>query len=152
MPLRAPVKIDDLMEEWRNDSPVNDSDPVKELGRIPVLHAKYLNILTHHNLIVKKLMNDYTTGKQIKLAWYRGDLNNPDDLKKHNLEPNLQPSPTTGIAQIKVDGDAELNTLLAKKMIHEEIVAYCDKVLKELNNRTFQLNSTVKYLIFTGGA
>ena len=149
--LRAPVKIDALMEEWKNDSPINDLDPVKELGRIPVLHSKYLNVLTHHNLVVKKLTSDYASQKQIKLAWYRGDLNNPDDLAKHNLEPNLNPSPNTALAQIKLDGDSDLNIILAKKMIHEEIVDYCERVLKELGSRTFQLNSMVKYLIFTNG-
>jgi Recombination, repair and ssDNA binding protein UvsY len=149
--LRAPVKIDALMEEWTNDSPINDLDPVKELGRIPVLHSKYLNVLTYHNLVVKKLTSDFATQKQIALAWHRGDLNNPDDLAKHNLEPNLSPSPNNALAQIKLDADVNLNKILAKKMIHEEIVSYCDKVLKELNARTFQLNSMVKYIIFTGG-
>lgn len=149
--LKAPVKIDALMEEWKNDSPINDTDPVKELGRIPVLHSKYLNVLTHHNLVVKKLTSDFASKKQIKLAWYRGDLNNPDDLVKHQLEPNLSPSPNTALAQIKLDADSDLNSILAKKMIHEEIVDYCERVLKELNNRTFQLNNIVKYLIFTGG-
>lgn len=149
--LRAPVKIDQLMEEWAKDSPINDLDPNKELARVPILHAKYLNILTHHSLIVKKLISDYNTLKQIKLAWYKGDLNNHDDLARYKLEPNLQPSPNTGIAQIKVDGDPDLNVILTKKMIHEEIVSYCEKVLKELSARTYQLNSIVKYLIFTGG-
>lgn len=149
--LKPPVKIDALMEEWSKDSSIDDTDPVKELAKIPNLHSKYLNILTHHNLIVKKLTSDYANQKHIKLAWHRGDLNNLDDLETHRLEPNLNPAPNVAIAQMRIDADPQLNAILAKKMIHEEIVSYCDKVLKEISARTYQLNSMVKYLIFTNG-
>ena len=53
--MKPPVTIDTLSEEWLNDSPVDTTDPTRELSRIPNLHSKYLNILSHHNLIVKKL-------------------------------------------------------------------------------------------------
>jgi hypothetical protein len=40
---------------------------------------------------------------------------------------------------------------LMKKVIHEEIVNFCQSIIKELNNRTFQLNSIVKWEIYSGG-
>lgn len=150
--MKAPVKIDDLMEEWKKDSSIDHAEPVLELSRIPSLHAKYLNIRTYHNMVVKKLTNDYNTQKQIKMAWYRGDLNNPEDLAKYKLEANLQPCQTTAMAQIKLDGDHDLNTILAKKMIHEEIVDYCESVIKEIGARTYQLNSIVRFIIFSNGS
>ena len=53
---------------------------------------------------------------------------------------------------IHLDGDQQLINLLLKKAIHQEIVDSCEKILKEINNRTFQLNNIIKWEIFTSGA
>jgi hypothetical protein len=52
---------------------------------------------------------------------------------------------------IYLDSDNDLNTLLMKKSLHQEIVDFCGSVLKELNNRTFQLNNLIKWEMFTSG-
>jgi hypothetical protein len=40
---------------------------------------------------------------------------------------------------------------LLKKIAHEEIVAYCENVLKSLHSRTWDLGNYVKYLQLTSG-
>ena len=47
--------------------------------------------------------------------------------------------------------DTELNNILLKKVIHEEIVEFCKNVLKELNNRTWQLKEYMSWERFVGG-
>ena len=82
--MKPPVKdIDDLMEMWSKDSQVDETEPGREMAKISSLHSKYLRILTHHNLIVKKLMADYNKMKKLKWEYYGGDLNNPEDLEKY---------------------------------------------------------------------
>jgi hypothetical protein len=148
--LRPPVSIDALMEEWANDAVMNETEPARDLAKIPNLHAKYLNILTHHNLIVKKITADYNKLKSIKWQYYSGDLNNPEDLERYGLEPMPKKILRQDIS-IHIDSDPELTTILLKKMIHQEIVDYCTLVLKEINARTWQLQNIVKLLIFNAG-
>jgi hypothetical protein len=50
-----------------------------------------------------------------------------------------------------LDSDKELNAILLKKVLHEEIVDFCKSVLKELNNRTFQVRSIIEWEKYTGG-
>jgi hypothetical protein len=148
--MKPPVKIDDLMEEWSVDSKMDETELLKELARVPILHAKYLRILSHHNLIVKKYANDFNRMKKLKFEYYNGDLNNPEDLKEHGFEPMLKKILRQDI-NMYLESDTDLNNILLKKMVHQEIVDFCTSVLRELSNRTFQLNSAVKWQIFAGG-
>ena len=50
-----------------------------------------------------------------------------------------------------LDSDAELNNILLKKVIHQEIVDFCTSVLKEINSRTYQLGNFIKWEVYTGG-
>jgi hypothetical protein len=148
--MRPPVDIEALMEEWSKDAPINETDPQKSLAQIPSLHAKYLHIMTHHNLMAKKLQYNYNERRRLKWEWYNGDLNNPEDLSKYNLPPQERKVIRQDIPQI-LDADSELNTLLLKKVLHEEIADFCKAVLKELGNRTFQLKSYIDYERFIRG-
>lgn len=148
--MRPPVTIESLTEEWLQDSSVNVTDPDIELAKIPNLHAKYLNILTHHNLIVKKLSFQYTELKRVKTEYYNGDLNNPEDLETYGLQPMMKKILKPQL-QIYIDSDSDLNKILMKKVIHQEIVDFCTQVLKELNSRTYQLGNIIKWKMFTNG-
>lgn len=148
--LLPPVKFDDLAAEWARDSSVDYTELSKENSRIPNLHSKYAYILSHHSLLVKKLNSDYNQLKKIKWEYYSGDLNNPDDLKKYNLEPFNKKLLRQDI-QVYLDADDELNTILLKRALHQEIVDYCERIMKEINNRTFQIGNITKWEIFIGG-
>lgn len=148
--MKPPVNIDDLMEEWSKDAAIDETEPGRETAKISSLHAKYLRILTHHNLICKKLTADYNKLKRIKLEYYSGDLNNPEDLEHYGFEPMNKKLLKSSVPTY-VDSDDDLNSILIKKMIHQEIVDFCTSVMKELNNRTFQLGNIIKWEQFTGG-
>jgi hypothetical protein len=149
--LKPPTNIQALMIEWSEDSRVDSTEPGLELLKIPTLHSKYLNILTHHNLLSKKASVAYNKAKLLKSQYYHGDLNNKEDLEKHNLEPNPKKIMRTDIGMY-IDADDDMNTLLLKKAANQEIVDYCTSVLKELHSRTFQIRSYIDYVKFTNGA
>ena len=149
--MKPPVTIDVLMEEWIKDAPYDETEPQKAVANIPKLHAKYLRIMTHHNLLVKKISAEYNTRRKIKHDYFSGDLNNPEDLAKYGLEPMLKKVLRADIS-IWLDSDLELNNILLKKVIHEEIVDFCKSVIKELNNRTFQIKAYMDWERFIGGS
>lgn len=148
--MKPPVNIDALMEEWSKDSAIDETEPGRELLRVPTLHSKYLRIMTHHNLMVKKIMGEYHRLRKVKWEYYNGDLNNPEDLQKYNFEPNPKKILRADIPTY-LDSDTELNDILLKKLLHEEIVNYCGSVLKEINNRTWQLRTYIDWEKFTSG-
>lgn len=148
--MKPPVNIELLMEEWVKDAEYDETEPQKAVANIPKLHAKYLRIMTHHNLISKKLTSEYNSRRKIKWEYYSGDLNNPEDLERYGLEPMMKKVLRADL-QHYLDSDTELNNILLKKVMHEEIVDFCKNVLKELNNRTWQLKSYMDWEKFIGG-
>jgi Recombination, repair and ssDNA binding protein UvsY len=148
--MKPPVDINKLAEMWIEDVEIDETEPGRELIKIPKLHAKYLRILTHHSLTVKKLSSDYNTRRRIKWEYYNGDLNNPDDLERYKLPP-MEKKILRADINTYLDSDQELNDILLKKVYHEEIVDFCKSVVRELNNRTYQLRASIEWAKFTGG-
>jgi Recombination, repair and ssDNA binding protein UvsY len=148
--MKPPVDINKLAEMWIEDVEIDETEPGRELIKIPKLHAKYLRILTHHSLTVKKLSSDYNTRRRIKWEYYNGDLNNPNDLEHYKLPP-MEKKILRADINTYLDSDQELNDILLKKVYHEEIVDFCKSVVRELNNRTYQLRASIEWAKFTGG-
>ena len=53
--LKPPVTIDTLMKEWSEDSIIDSTAMEKETLRISFLHGKYLNIMSFHRHLAKRL-------------------------------------------------------------------------------------------------
>lgn len=147
--MKPPVTIDTLMSEWSKDTIIDSSSMEKELLKISYLHGKYLNIMSYHRHVVRKLEADYKDMKEIRREYYEGkcDL---ETLEKYGWEQYQGNSLTMRTAQeSKLDTDPVLTKLLLKKMAHEEIVTYCESVLRNINNRSWDLKTYVEYLKYT---
>ena len=81
--------------------------------------------------------------------YYQGHLTK-EELDERGWEPMQHVLTNPQIAR-KLETDGELNKLLLKKIAHEEIVSYCESVLRSLNNRTWDLGNYTKYLQLTSG-
>lgn len=147
--MKAPVTIDVLMKEWSTDSTIDSTSMEKELLKISHLHGKYLNVMSYHRHLIRKLEADYKILKGLKEDYYAGRLSE-EELKEHNWEPMQFVLSDPKIAR-KLETDRELINILLKKVAHEEIVSYCENVLKSLHSRTWDLGNYVKYQQLTLG-
>ena len=148
---KPPVTLDTLSEMWSKDASIDLTEPARELVNIPSLHAKYLQILSHHNLITKKLTADYNKQKSILFQYFSGDLNDPEELEKYGFNEPMRKKILRQDIPIHLDGDQQLINLMLKKAIHQEIVDSCEKILKEISSRTYQIGNIIKWEIFTSG-
>ena len=147
--MKPPVNIEDLMKEWSEDKIIDGTAMEKELLKISFLHGKYLNILSYHRHITRKLEADYKRMKSLREDYYSGHLTQ-EECDKHGWEYMQYTHSNPKIARL-LDGDPELTKILLKKVAHEEIVFYCETVLKSINNRTWDLRAFVDYKRFTEG-
>ena len=42
--------LEQILKLWENDAVIDQTEPSKELLKIPTLHSKYLGILTKHKI------------------------------------------------------------------------------------------------------
>jgi hypothetical protein len=145
------ISLDDLEAMWAADAKMDLTEPSKEMTRIPVLHAKYRKHLNHHTLMVKKLLGEAKRLEQVKFDYYSGDLNNPEDLAEYGLDPWPKKVLRTDIPKY-IARDKDIIDLNMKISLHTQIAETCESILKELNNRTFQLNGLIKWEMYLGGA
>ena len=47
--------IEQILEFWKSDAEMDQTEPGKELLKIPKLHNKYLSILVKHKMAGKKI-------------------------------------------------------------------------------------------------
>lgn len=147
--IKPPVSIESLMKEWSEDTSIDSTSMEKELLKISHLHGKYLNIMSYHRHLVRKMETDYKLLKGLREDYYQGHLTQ-EELIDRGWEPMQHVLSNPQIAR-KLETDPELNKLLLKKIAHEEIVSYCENVIKSLHNRTWDLGNYVKYLQLTSG-
>lgn len=141
--------IESVLESWEKDSVVDITEPSKELIRVPILHSKYLNVLTKNKLLSRKANFDYLQLKKKKWEYYTGKLSK-DELDQFGWEP-FQFTLKSDI-NLYLESDSDLIKLLQKKVIHDEIVSVVESIMSELKSRTFQLKDVISWEKFINGA
>ena len=147
MKLQAP-SLENLITQWEKDSVIDQTEPGKELTRIPLLHNQFNKYMALHNLATKRAALEYDRVKKLKWLYYSGKLDQ-DDLDKLGWEP-FRFTLKSDIS-VYIDGDDDLIKLKTKKAYHEEAANFCVNVMKELNNRTWQLKEFIGWEKFIQG-
>ena len=81
------MKLEELLDLWKNDSKVDDVDLDTESLKIPELHGKYLKYLYDSRIQLRALKIKQKSLYNKLGQYYRGELNNPEDLKELKREP-----------------------------------------------------------------
>ena len=140
--------LEQILKLWESDAVIDQTEPSKELIRIPTIHSKYLGILTKHKIASKKAHFDYLRMRKIKWEYFTGKLSQ-EELEQYGWEPfqfALKSDITTYL-----EADKDLIKLLEKKVYHDEAVSVVESIMSELKQRTWQLRSFIDYEKFIGG-
>jgi hypothetical protein len=140
--------LESVLKLWENDAVIDQTEPGKELIRIPTLHNKYLTVLTKHKIAVKKAHFDYLRMRKIKWEYYTGKMSH-EELKEYGWEPFQFTLKSDISTYLEADGD--LIKLLEKKVYHEEVVSVIESIMSELKQRTWQLRDFISWEKFIGG-
>jgi hypothetical protein len=140
--------LEQVLKYWEKDAEMDQTEPGKELLRIPTLHNKYLSILTKHKIASKKAHFDYLRLRKVKIDYYNGRLDQ-DELETRGWQP-FQFVLKSDIGAY-LEGDDDLIKMLEKKVYHEECVSVLESVMNELKQRTWQLRDFISWEKFIGG-
>ena len=142
------MELEKILEEWEKDAVIDQTEPSKELIRIPILHSKYINVLVKHKMASKKANFDYLKMRKMKWEYYTGKLSQ-EELEEHGWEP----FPFTLKSDINtyLESDKDLIRLLEKKVYHDESVSVIEAILNELKQRTWQLRDFISWEKFING-
>lgn len=143
--------IEDIISLWREDSKLDDTELDIESLKIPNLHAKYLKLLAENKVKLKALRVRQKQLYNTLYNYYKGDMNNKEDLAVLNREP----WPKTVLKQdmsMYIDADNDMVKLSAKIGLQEEVVGVCEEILKSINTRGFTIKNAIDWRRLTNFA
>ena len=140
--------LEAILKMWDKDAVMDQTEPGKELLKIPTHHSKYLNILTKHKIAAKKAHFDYLRMKKVKIEYFGGRMSK-DELDEYGWEP-FQFVLKTDMSTY-MEADKDLIKLLEKKVYHEECVSVIESIMQELKQRTWQLRDFISWEKFVAG-
>jgi thymidylate synthase len=138
------MKVEDIIDQWRTDSVVDDTELDREALNIPILHAKYLKYLSGERLKLRSLKLKLKTVARQLSDYYRGDLNNPDDLAEIGREPWPKTVLKQDLLQY-VEADDDMIKLTTKLALQQETVDVCEEIIKAINTRGFQIKNAIDW-------
>jgi hypothetical protein len=144
------LKLEVVHDMWQKDSCINDVELGMESLHVAELHGKYLRHLSDERIKLKALKLQQKQLKQTLEDYYRGDLNNPTDLKRIDREPwpkTILRSDLSGY----VEGDSEMVRMTAKLDYQDEVVKVLDEIVSAINKRNFLIKNAIDWLKFTNG-
>ena len=138
------MKIEQIIESWTTDSKLDTTELDMESLKIPHLHSKYLKILSEERSRLKALKLQQKELYRDLADYYRGDLNNPEDLERIGKEPWPRTVMKTEIGSF-VDADESMIKLTTRILIQEEAVEVAAEILKSINGRGFLISNAINF-------
>lgn len=140
--------LDQLIENWERDSKIDITEPGKEMIRIPLLHSKYNKYLSLHSIAKKRKESELAKTRRHCWMYYNGKYSQ-QELADLGLEPFAFTLKSD--LSVYMDSDPEVQKWKDAIAFHEECVAFCVNVMKELNNRTWQMKEYMAWERFIQG-
>jgi hypothetical protein len=128
------------------DLKIDDTELDMESIRTPQLHNKYLKYYTKYSLQLKKLQDDSKILYRDKWEYYTGKspaevyADKPFDLKILKVDVGIY-----------IDADDEMLELGKKIEYVKTIVNYLERILREINNRNWNIKNTIAWKQFLHG-
>ena len=144
------MKIENIIGMWQEDVKIDETELSRESLNIPLLHGKYLKHFSDERLKLRALKMKHKQLSTRLTDYYRGDLNNPEDLAELGREPYEFKRLKQEVSHY-VDSDSEMVQLNTKIAYQQELVDILEEIIKAINTRCYVIKNSLDFLRFTSG-
>jgi len=144
------MSIDEILEQWQQDTKIDRTELGDEALNIPKLHHKYYQIFVKERMILKKQESEM---KQLKLDKYEFLTQGPSEETK-DLGWRL---PAKGMVlksdiPMYLEADQDVINLSLKIGYQQEKIDLLESIIKTIINRGFLIKSAIEWQKFTMGS
>lgn len=136
------MKLDDILNEWKNDSVIDDTSISLEAIKIPVLHEKYLRILSLERKVLRALEIEKNKLLIQKTEFYsQGPVGD---------EPAHWTMPRSGRVlkkdlDIYLDADDDISSITTKYIFQYQKTQELERILKSISERNYLLKNIIEW-------
>ncbi len=144
------MKLEDILAEWDADSQLDRTKlDIVSLG-IPQMHAKYIRLLSHERLVLRKYEADYKTLKFDKYEFYTEGWS--EDHPKEWLE-HIPPRGKILKADAGrwLEADKDIINLSLKIGMQNEKIDTLKSIVETVSRLGFQVKSAIDWMRFQSG-
>ena len=140
------MDLETLQKQVDVDLKIDDTELDLESIRTPQLHNKYLKLFTKYSLQYKKAKDDYDGLYKFKWEYYTGK----STMEIYQAEP-FDLKILKSDVHIYLNADEDLQKLGQRTEYLNVIVVYIERVLREINNRNWNIRNTIEWKKFLHG-
>ena len=143
------MKLEEIQHEWSTDCKLDKTELSSESLNIPVIHNKYLKILIPESLLLRKLELHHQALERDKFEYYAGKMCE-DDIEERGWEPFSHKLLKQDVPRY-IAGDKDIISALLTIAAQQEKVDCAREIIRSINNRSFHINSAIKWEQFING-
>jgi hypothetical protein len=144
------MKLTELQEMWAEDCKINDMNLGQESVRTPILHSKYINLLSSTKLNLRKAESDYLNMRRKKYKYYRGEMTQ-QELDDEEWEQWQGNKPLKNEMDEFLQVDSDLVRLTDKVEYFRTVLYQLEQIIRSLNSRTWDIKNCIEWNKFTNG-
>jgi hypothetical protein len=144
------MKIEDILEQWKEDSEVDRTELGDEAIKIPKLHHKYYQIYIGEKLALRSLDADMKKLKLDKYEFYT--QGHTEETRALGWELPAKGMILKADIPMYMDADKETIKLSLKIGIQQEKIELLESIIKSLNNRGYNIKAAIEWIRFTNGS
>jgi len=141
-----------ILDMWSSDSVIGQSSLDESSRQTPILHAKYLELLSLAKLKVKKAEQDQKILLKDKWLYYNGKMD-----QEQIGDKGWKPDPFDGLKILKgemdyyYDADPEIQQSVEKIEYLKTIIDTLNEIMNNINWRHQTISNMIKWRIFESG-
>ncbi len=147
------TKLSDIQEMWKKDCQIDDIELDRSSLQVPILHAKYSEILSNQKLIQIRYENQLKDLQKNKWLWYTGKLSQEEIQEK-----NWDYDPFNGLTILKSDydkffgADKDIQKAIEKMEYCKVVVEYLQDIVSQLTWRHQTIKNIIEWRRFMAGS
>ena len=132
---------------WEKDSQIDADNLNTESLKVPALHAKYHEMFNNFLLLRKKAEQQRKNIRHERYEYYSGKAD-PEVYIENPFGKKIRDKDTM---TKYLDADDKLKQINLKIDYYETLLNYCESILKQISNRTYQIKNAIEWQKFIAG-
>jgi hypothetical protein len=141
------MNLETLQDLWKKDSKIDNDLYCEESTKIPQLHMRYMEFFNSFSLMKKERELEMRQTVKEKWLYYKGKA---PALKYKEMPFDLKLTTKEEIYMF-IDADDDVIKLQFKIDYIETVLAFLEGVLRQINNRNFQIKNAIEWEKFKSG-
>ena len=132
---------------WEKDSQIDADNLHTGSLKVPALHAKYHEMFNNFLLLRKKAEQQRKNIRHERYEYYSGKAD-PEVYIENPFGKKIRDKDTM---TKYLDADDKLKQISLKIDYYETLLNYCESILKQISNRTYQIKNAIEWQKFIAG-